>query len=263
MSAELTLRLASVPNLRDVGGLATADGRLVRTGLLYRSTVLDRLTDADSVELSALGIRTIYDFRTGVERAAVQDRVLPETDYVLVDVLSDQTDNTPADIMASMNDPEVASVFFGGGKGAAMFVRQYRDFVTLGSARRSFGRMFRDLADERRRPALMHCSTGKDRTGWAAASLQLFLGVPMDLVVDDYLASNGHLRPALQHVLDEFAARGGDPMLLDEFFGVRPDYLESALAEVRSSFGTIERYFTDGLGLDDPTAGALRKAFLA
>ena len=32
-----SLGIRSVPNLRDVGGYATADGRVVRTGLVYRS----------------------------------------------------------------------------------------------------------------------------------------------------------------------------------------------------------------------------------
>lgn len=263
MSAHLTLHIASVPNLRDVGGLATRDGGTVRSGLLYRSTVLDRLADADAVEFARLGIRRIYDFRTGVERDAVQDRVPAETEYVIADVLSDQTDNTPAEIMASMRDPRVARQAFGDGKGAAMFVRQYRDFVTLGSAHRAYGRLFRDLAEERHRPALMHCSTGKDRTGWAAASLQLLLGVPVQAVMDDYLASNGHLKPAFKSMLDAFESQGGDPELLSEFFGVSPDYLESALDEVRRSYGTIERYFTDGLAIDDGTLRSLREAFLA
>jgi len=39
---------------------------------------------------------------------------------------------------------------------------------------------------------------GKDRTGWAAASLQLLLGVPADLVMADFMASNEFLRPMFQ-----------------------------------------------------------------
>jgi protein-tyrosine phosphatase len=37
-------------NLRDIGGYASADGRVVRTGCLYRSDELHALTDADLPE---------------------------------------------------------------------------------------------------------------------------------------------------------------------------------------------------------------------
>ena len=54
----------------------------------------------------------------------------------------------------------------------------FRDFVRLPSARRAYGRLFRDLARDDHRPAPVHCSTGKDRTGWAAAAFLLLMGVP-------------------------------------------------------------------------------------
>ena len=56
--------IPSVPNLRDVGGWPTRDGRRVRRSLAYRSTALADLDGSDRVTLGALGIRTIYDFRT-------------------------------------------------------------------------------------------------------------------------------------------------------------------------------------------------------
>lgn len=256
------IALASVPNMRDVGGLATADGRRVRTGVLYRSGALDMLEGDDAAHFARLGIRTIYDFRTESERTARPDRVPPNTEYVAVDVLGDLPQHTPGQIMALLRDPAVAREAFGDGKGAAMFVSQYRGFISLDSARRAFGRLFRDLADERHRPALAHCTGGKDRTGWAAASLLLWLGVPADMVVQDFMASNAYLRPAFRSFFDDFEARGGDPELIASFLWVRPEYLESALDEMRRSFGTIDRYFADGLGLEGGSLRALRSAFL-
>ena len=260
--AERSLPIASLPNLRDVGGLATADGRRIRTGLLYRSSALDQLSGADAVELGRLGIRTIYDFRTEAERAARPDRLQPGVRYVAADVVGGMAKHAPGDIMASMRNPTLAYEAFGNGKGTALFVAHYREFVSLDSARRAFGRVFSEVTDERYRPALIHCMGGKDRTGWAAASLLLLLGVPEDEVMADFLASNGYLKPMFQSFLDDFEARGGDPRLIADFLWVRPDYLEAALDEVRRSFGTIERYFSDGLRLDEGRLQDLRAAFL-
>lgn len=76
------------------------------------------------------------------------------------------------------------------------------------------------------------------------------------------MASNAYLRPAFRSFFDDFEARGGDPELIASFLWVRPEYLESALDEMRRSFGTIDRYFADGLGLEGGSLRALRSAFL-
>ena len=56
---------ASVPNLRDIGGYPTRNGGRVKTGVLYRSTELDKLAGEDMTTFGRLGIRTVFDLRTG------------------------------------------------------------------------------------------------------------------------------------------------------------------------------------------------------
>ena len=63
-------------------------------------------------------------------------------------------------------------------------------------------------------------------------------------------------------IRDRFSTIGGDPELLRPLVGVRPEYLESALGEMRRLFGPVERYFAVGLGLGDETQLALREAFI-
>jgi protein-tyrosine phosphatase len=151
---------------------------------------------------------------------------------------------------------------FGDGRGTAYFVQAYRHFVSLGSAQAAYGRLFLDLARCDHGPLLFHCSTGKDRTGWAAAALLMLLGVADDLVMQDFLLSTTRFSGLVQPVLDDFRARGGDPELLRPLMGVRPEYLESALDEMRRSFGTVERYFAEGLGVDGGTQRVLRTALV-
>jgi protein-tyrosine phosphatase len=78
----------------------------------------------------------------------------------------------------------------------------------------------------------------------------------------DYLITNQVLVPALQPVLDRFAAAGGDPDLLLPVIGVQREYLESALDDMRERYGTVEGYFTEGLGIDADGQDALRAAFV-
>jgi protein-tyrosine phosphatase len=62
-----SVAFAHVFNVRDLGGLPTADGRTVRRGLVYRADGVDRLDGSDLEVARALGLRTVIDLRTTME----------------------------------------------------------------------------------------------------------------------------------------------------------------------------------------------------
>jgi protein-tyrosine phosphatase len=256
------LGIAALPNLRDLGGHPTRDGGRVRAGLLFRSTDLGRIDETDAAALARLGIRTVYDLRTESERIGQPDRLPPGSACVVADILGDSPGMKPADFARLFEDPAAAEAALGGGRSATFFVTAYRDFVRLDSARDGYRRLFTELAGGASMPALIHCTTGKDRTGWAAAALLLLLGVPDDAVMADYLLSGPRLLPMVRPLVEAFAASGGDPELVWPLVGVRPDYLEAALDEVRRRFGTIEGYFDEGLGVDARARAALRSTLV-
>lgn len=256
------LGIRSVPNLRDVGGKPTRDGRFVRTGLLYRSGTLRRLTDADREAFGQLGIRRVYDLRGAREREFMPDQLPPGTAYVSGDVLADWSEGGPDRIFALLEDPDIARRELGGGRVEEMWIDQYRKFVTLPSAHAAYGRIFRDIARAENRPALVHCSGGKDRTGWAAASLLLLLDVAPDVVMADYRRSDRRENASAATMMRALVERGADPELWWPIFAAEPRFLEAALDQVRLSFGSIEDYFADGLGVDAATQEALRAAFV-
>lgn len=258
IDAEVT----TVLNLRDVGGHATRDGGRVRQGLLYRSGVLSGLDAADTLALERLGLRTVYDLRSEAERVREPDRVPRPATYVALDLLAGASEATPAELFKVFDEPSRAQEVLGDDRGTRLFTAKYREFVSLPSARSGLGRLFGDLSEASARPALMHCATGKDRTGWAAAALLLLLGVPHDAVMRDYLASGPRLEGVYQPFLDAFRARGGDPALLRPIMAVRAAYLDAALEEMGRAFGTIEGYFEVGLGLSPSVQQALRAAFV-
>ena len=250
------------PGVRDVGGMPTRDGHVVRAGLLYRSGALERLDPADLAAVERLGIVRVYDLRGPRERDLAPDRPLPGAVYVTGDVLADWADGGPDRIFALFADPGAARRELGGGRADALWLDQYRRLVTLPSARAVYGRLFRDLARPENRPALVHCSGGKDRTGWAAAALLMLLGVAWDVVMADYRRSESRGSASSAALMAALAERGGDPELWRPIFAAEPRYLEAAFDEVRRSFGSIAGYFTDGLGVDAAMQEQLRDAFL-
>ncbi len=90
----------------------------------------------------------------------------------------------------------------------------------------------------------------------------MLLGVSDADVMTDYLLTNQQLGPYTQPTIDAFAARGGDPALLEPIYGVRREYLEASLDEMRMRFGDIDGYVRDGLGLDRATVEVLRERLI-
>jgi len=255
-------RLRTVPNFRDVGGHPTAAGRQVRTGQLYRSVGLDGAAQEDLSALAELGIRTVFDLRTSAELEQRPDRVPPGAAHIHLDLLSDSGEADPTAYFELMRDPPRASVELAHGATERFYIATYRDMVRLPSARAGYARLFRTLTEEGARAGLVHCTTGKDRTGWAVATLLLFLGVSADVVMRDYLASDVEVRQAFGSFVDDFVARGGAREVVEPMMGVKPSYLEVALETMLADHGSIEAYFSEGLGLGPDVLSALRGVFL-
>ena len=113
---------------------------------------------------------------------------------VWLNVLADAKGNTAAEVQTLIAKPQEANNVLGGGKGAALFVQAYKELVTLPSVNKSYHELFVALSGANNGAALFYCTTGKDRTGWAAAALLTLLGVPERQVYADYLRLLGSRR---------------------------------------------------------------------
>jgi protein-tyrosine phosphatase len=257
-----SLGIASVPNLRDAGGYTTHDGSLVRRGVAYRSSQLNPVAPDDMKKLSALGLKNDFDLRAAGEREAKPDQLPAGVKNVWLNVLADAKDTNPAEVEEMLHNPRAANAALGNGKGAAKFMDAYRQFVTLPSAKAAFRQLFIELCEKNQQPSLFHCTTGKDRSGWAAAALLTLLEVPEEKVYEDYLRSNQYILPAYKQAIDGFVAAGGDPSIPQDLLGVKTEYLQSSFVEVKTQYGSIEGYFEKGLGIDKAGRQQLRDRFL-
>jgi protein-tyrosine phosphatase len=256
-----SIPIATVPNLRDLGGWSTPDGK-VRSGLIFRSAEFASLEGEDASAFGELAIRSVYDFRTEDERAQ-QPNVVPDgVQHITLDILADSAQAGPAMLLKVMDDPDAAEELLGGGKALGLFQNSYRELIDLPSARTGYKDFFEQIASPDHQPSLFHCTTGKDRTGWAAAALLLLVGVDDEDVYADYLLTNEQLLPMTKPISDQFASIGGDPELLAPVLGVRKEYLDAAIAEMNSKYGAIDEYFATGLGVDSATIDTLRSTYV-
>lgn len=258
--------LAAAPNFRDVGGFQTSSRRTLRAGRLFRAGELGGLSDEGEAAFSALGIADVYDLRTESERTRRPDRLPSHVELVIADVLGDAPNSGAAAFAPILQGSKSMSIdavnaAIGGGKGRDLMLGTYRDFLILDSANASYRRFVTGVATGEGAIAF-HCTAGKDRTGWAAAILQLFAGVDHATVMAQYLLSNERTGTAFGAIVAAFGKAGGDQGSLQTMVDVHPEYLDAGLTSMAERYGDIEGYFRRGLGLGDDDLQALSQRLL-
>lgn len=251
--------IRTIGNFRGVGGQRTRDGRRVRTDRLFRSGHLGAASDADLAALGALGIRTVIDFRVAADLADDgASRLPPGARRVNIPM------HDPArggDIRELLYRADAAGLerVLGNGGAERLMCEAAAGLVTERCA--EFGAFLRALAGEHPLPALMHCSAGKDRTGWAASLLLLVLDAHEDDVIEHYLLSNEHRREENARLLAS-PRDGLEPEWIRPFLEVRAEYARASLAAASERFGSFAAYVEKGLGVDAAAIERLRGNFL-
>ncbi len=251
----------AIENFRDFGGYVSQSGAKLKSGILFRSGALDEATDNDLEKLTSLGIQTICDLRTDQERNRWPDRVPANLGIKQVHIPVSGSMQTEANELSRLS-----SWLFGRARKtnyAEIAQRTYTEYVTRFQA--EFSKVLKLFSDSSNLPILIHCTAGKDRTGFSCAVVQLILGVSQELVIQDYLQSNNHL----QRIKAETAHRIKLPVMLgfpaDKFLPLieaRREYIEAAIAQIHNNYQGIENYVWQGLGLTDEDVLKLKEALL-
>lgn len=246
------LRITSVVNFRDVAGsgLEVAGGGRMALGVVYRSARLAGVSAADSRALSKAGVELVIDLRTDSVAARRPDPVVRGATNRLVNLIA--APNFPA-----MNARTSSA--------AQAYMRQLNvDFVDLAGRRRQIARVL-ELIAAADGPVLIHCTEGKDRTGWISALLQLTAGASRTQAVTEYVKSNSFRAATINagyraRLTSSGRAAAGVELALTR---VRPDYLGAGLAEIDAKYGGISGYLTKGLGLSTATVKRLQARLTA
>lgn len=245
-----TPTLPSVDNFRDLAGISAAAGGTgqpdaaghgtLRPGIVYRANVLT-LSPADQVTLVKLGIAEDIDLRTPAEIKHQPDNLPRGIAFLNVNIVG----------VPSLPRPDTSSA----AAAAQAMEGYYRDFVTSARERAEIRIALLDVASAKT-PVVIHCSAGKDRTGWVSAILQNIAGVSPAVIMQDYLASNRYTAPVVQAMLAHVpvAQRPAYAVLLS----VQPQFLNAAETEVTQDYGGMLGYLTKGLGLTQADIAALR-----
>ena len=247
MSAPVrVLNLAGASNFRDLGGYETEDGRRVRWRRIFRSNHLGKLTADDLAVLRGIGLKKVIDFRSQGEIDRAERCRLAGVENVDLHLLPIDPGINPR-LQARIKAGETVSTLE-----AQSVIRDiYRRYIHHWSD--NFRGLFAHLIDEAT-PLVFHCSAGKDRTGVAAALILSALGVPRDVITEDYLLTRVHWK------IDPTTATGLPPHLAAVLTSVDESFLAAAFDAIDTDFGGIDNYLHERMGLD--AAGRARLADL-
>lgn len=259
------LPLKGVSNVRDLGGMPAADGRCIRSGRLIRSGLLHHATKDDLATLAALPLDYVVDLRTDVEVSNDPDpaKELLPAHWEHLSVLSSSA-------VGITDDEELSSLLKNFSAyhddASAQSIRFYPQILLDGHSIELWRRFFELLLANERGALLWHCTAGKDRTGLAAFLIEIALGVPQDLIMEDYLASNEFTQPLAEQLIHSLRHKVLAPKtveMIHVLYSVEASYLEAAVAGVLLRYGTLDAYLEQALGLDDSKVARLRGMYLA
>jgi len=238
------LNLEGASNFRDLGGYAARDGRKVRWRQIFRSNHLGHVTEADIAILRSLGVRSAFDFR------GTEERVTALCGIGEIAVHSLPIEPT---VVASLRARAAAGTALSSIDAVDVMRDSYRDYVRHNTP--SFRALFGHLLEDRA-PLVIHCTAGKDRTGFACALILHALGVPDDVIADDYLLTNRFYRrdPNSSSDLPDEVRR--------VLGSVETSFLAAAFEAIVEEYGGLESYFSDGLEFGATQRARLKARYL-
>lgn len=237
-----SVELGGIYNMRDLGGFPGLDGRMVKTGMLYRASSLHRLDDEQA--WGDFDAKCVIDLRYDRERDAFP---LPAfiTDYLHAPILPDHW----------KSDEEARKL-----PADQYLVAVYHEMLELGGD--AVRTILDALAFRDTYPAVFFCMAGKDRTGVVAAIVLDLLGVSESDIADDFTLSGDEVVAMVEYLKGRENIED-HPMMnqREELLRVPRSAIELFLAEVDAKFGGLDGYVAH-LDVPDATVKALRERLL-
>jgi protein tyrosine/serine phosphatase len=227
-------------NVRDLGGLPTADGGETRPGAVVRADSVRLLSENGWRALVGHGITLVVDLRGEHERDEDPPAELPvEVVHVpFMEASEAEWEEIAEELEAATTAaPDVASATR---EAYLIFLERFKANVAAS---------LRAVAHAPEGGVVIHCVGGKDRTGLLTAFLLHLAGVDEETIAEDYALSEERLRPRHESWFE--AAESEEE--LERLRRIAQTPVESMLGvfeQLEQRYGGVEAYLRDA-GVND------------
>jgi protein-tyrosine phosphatase len=191
------IELDGAVNVRDLGGLATDDGRATLDGRLLRGDNLQELSPADvKLLVDDIGLTTVVDLRSPAEVEAEGPGPLTRVESV------SHAYRSVLPEAGTATDVAAAALVSRRDEARSRYADDVRVGYYLGYLEDRPDQVVAALRSIEQAPgaALVHCAAGKDRTGVVVALALRAVGVRPDAIVADYVATGERIEAILDRL---------------------------------------------------------------
>lgn len=265
------VNLDGTDNFRDCGGYETIEGRRVKWGLLYRSDQLSNISERDVTFLKNMGLKTIVDYRSKSEASAAPNKEISDANTYSLDPYAKTAQlaagSIDDDVNKSILDLLKEHKFYPEkyGDPEENMYKQYKKFIYSDSSKKAYRELIKLILDEHNLPLVQHCRGGKDRTGFGVAIILLALGVREECVIYDYTLTTQYRVTKNKKQMNLYKKYTKDEQtltLLSTLQQSKEIYMETAINEMKKTYGSIDSYLKDALGIDQDVKEKLKEIFL-
>ncbi len=264
-NTQRVIKLDGQANFRDIGGYKTKDGHTLKMGKVYRSGELQKLSDTDVQKLKALKVNKLVNFllKEEIEKRG-RDRLPEGTEEIFVPI----DGNVAADLTQKANIARETGDF--SKMPAEINPVVHKVLPEVGAE--SYARLIREIIKDKDGTLVYHCSHGIHRTGTATAIILSLVGVPWNVVRQDYLLSNETRKEEVEKRIIQLgkmtAKTQGIPFKevdmtnIKAFYILEGEYIDATRDEIIKNYGSFEDYAHKVLGLSNEEIQALKNTLL-
>lgn len=246
-SSQRLIKITGATNFRDAGGYKTKDGHQVKWGKVYRSAALNGLTDGGLEMIRQKHIVSVVDFRGTMEMKQAKDRLPAGIDYQLCPQGSEGLGEWMK-MIPKLNSAD------------SLMESVYGNVDSLKERNKIFFSKLLSLPDTA--AILFHCTAGKDRTGITAALFLYEMNVPMETIMEDYLASNVYRQKENKIMAKQMVNfLNAKQQVADDLVSVKRQYLETTFAAIIKRYGSVDQFMKQEMGIGPKQLKILRSKY--
>lgn len=286
------ISLQGVKNVRDLGGIRTADGKVIRKKHLIKSGQLFGATPQDMQTLrDEYQVKLIVDLRTQTERTRYPDpeirgisniwnpifkediqgasvftpgeKEILEKHLKALFILNHRSDKMEDAAVEAVREMVQKEQF----DPEAYMARIYHKFVNNQVIQKQIKQFFSLLVNRRGGAVLWHCGAGKDRSGICCALLLYALGVPKADIIEYYAATEESSEDAVEYILEKLfpaSVPGNDRYqeIARKIFGKKTCYIEAFFNAIEKDYISVDNYLQKAVELHVDNIVRLKTLYL-